>query len=396
MSQLSAPEYKKYKTLEPWKPSEKTLSAQELVVKNNPLFRFFSYIFDLAEEEYQKFPKRRDGSNPFLHPLNLVMDLKKAGVENHLTLSVALVHDLIEEKVDLYRRQNQIKESNSGMKELDEFENRQFLEFSQKIKSFCQKEKISPAYAKEMSNILYLLTRNKKDFYYKSIAAIYTYPKEKTKEQAIQIKLADRIHNIQTLRGYYNDQDRIYQCFKNLFILNNTKRYLMERKEREISSRKYASTEKLFKKCAKATYDAFLSVTRSALKLGIEGSESMLQLAFKKYAWEKAGWWSITHTDLKETHPLRLYQGIVNKYDVRLHQEWKQFDKLKQQEKEYCRKFFSDLKYNEEQLQAVINYKDAYAFKEIVARLIYKPNYVLSGFTCSELCSKMRKRYGCA
>ena len=396
MSQLSAPEYKQYKTLEPWKPSEKTLSAQELVVKNNPLFRFFSYIFDLAEEEYQKFPKRRDGSNPFLHPLNLVMDLKKAGVENHLTLSVALVHDLIEEKVDLYRRQNQIKESNSGMKELDEFENRQFLEFSQKIKSFCQKEKISPAYAKEMSNILYLLTRNKKDFYYKSIAAIYTYPKEKTKEQAIQIKLADRIHNIQTLRGYYNDQDRIYQCFKNLFILNNTKRYLMERKEREISSRKYASTEKLFKKCAKATYDAFLSVTRSALKLGIEGSESMLQLAFKKYAWEKAGWWSITHTDLKETHPLRLYQGIVNKYDVRLHQEWKQFDKLKQQEKEYCRKFFSDLKYNEEQLQAVINYKDAYAFKEIVARLIYKPNYVLSGFTCSELCSKMRKRYGCA
>ena len=170
----------------------------------------------------------------------------------------------------------------------------------------------------------------------------------------------------------------------------------MERKEREISSRKYASTEKLFKKCAKATYDAFLSVTRSALKLGIEGSESMLQLAFKKYAWEKAGWWSITHTDLKETHPLRLYQGIVNKYDVRLHQEWKQFDKLKQQEKEYCRKFFSDLKYNEEQLQAVINYKDAYAFKEIVARLIYKPNYVLSGFTCSELCSKKRKHCGCA
>ncbi len=395
MSKIPAPEYKQYKSLEHWKPSATRLSAQELVIKNNPLFRFFSYIFDLAEEEYQKFPKRRDGSNPFLHPLNLVMDLKKAGIENHLTLSVALIHDLIEEKVDLYKRKNQIKEDASGIKELDEFENKQFLEFSQKIKSFCQKEKISSTYIKEMIDILHLLTRNKKDFYYKSIAAIYNYPNEKIKEQAIQIKLADRIHNIQTLSSY-NDQDKIYQCFKNLFILNNTKKYLIEEKEKRNFVMKHASTEKLFKKCAKATYDAFLSITHSALSRGIEKSESMLQLAFKKYTWEKCGWWGITQIDIKETHPLRLYQGIANKYDVRLHQEWEMFEKLKQQEKEYCKKFFSDFKYNKEQLQAIIEYKDAYALKEIIARLIYKPNYILSGFACSELCTRKRKCYGCA
>ena len=56
MSQLSAPEYKQYKTLEPWKPSEKTLSAQELVVKNKegPISVRYDLLSILLLKELQR------------------------------------------------------------------------------------------------------------------------------------------------------------------------------------------------------------------------------------------------------------------------------------------------------------------------------------------------------
>ena len=61
---------------------------------------------------------------------------------------------------------------------------------------------------------------------------------------------------------------------------------------------------------------------------------------------------------------------------------------LTKKEKDYCKKFFADFNFNDNQLDAIIGYKDAYALKEVVARLLYKSNYLISGFGCSELCSR--------
>jgi len=85
-----------------------------------------------------------------------------------------------------------------------------------------------------------------------------------------------------------------------------------------------------------------------------------------------------------------LYQGVVRKYDARLHHEWEKFYSLKRAEMTYCRHFFSDYGFDKEQLQAILDYKDAFSLKEVVAYLLYKTDYVVSGFLCSELSQKGR------
>lgn len=388
------PEYQRYKILEHWKSEKKILEIEELIDKNKELFPLFSYLYAKTKKEYLKFPRRKDGSNPFLHPLNLVWDLRQAKVQDDVTLCTALIHDLIEERVDQYKAQHEISENDfTGIKTLDDYELKQFSELKKELENLCRTKKIPPKKAKEIIDVLYLITRHKRHYYYQSISAIFNCRDNKNKERAIQIKLADRIHNIQNISSFREEQ-RIYQCFKNLFVLNNTKKHFFDKYGEKIR-KEIDSTEKLFKKCAKATYDAFLIVCHLCLNKRIQKVESMLQLAFKKFAWEKKGWWSITTVDEKETHPLKLYQGIVKKYDARLHQEWKVYDSIKEKEKDYCRKFFLDHHFREKQLQAILDYKDAYALKEVVARLLYKPNYFLSGFACSGLCHNKGKYCKC-
>jgi hypothetical protein len=233
-----------------------------------------------------------------------------------------------------------------------------------------------------------LLTRHKRHFYYRSISAIFTCKDEELKKKAIQIKLADRIHNIQSLDSFCF-QGKIYQCFKNLFIINNAKRYLMDKFGEDVDpSRGIHPTEKLFKKCCKSTYDAFLNVCHLCLNDGAKEVESMLQLAFRKFVHEEHGLWNVTKVDKDETHPMRLYRGIVRKYDARLHLEFDRYEKMKDYEMNFCRKFFSDFNFSEEKLNSILCYKDAYALKEVISRILYKPNYVISGFGCSDLCSR--------
>jgi hypothetical protein len=263
-------------------------------------------------------------------------------------------------------------------------------ELEEDLKRFCKEHHLSLEKAQEIIHTLQILTRHKRDFYYRSISAIFSCPYQNIKESAIKIKLADRTHNIQCLDSFTGKQ-KIYQCFKNLFILNNTKQFLLQKFGPTLDPNRSATgIEKLFKKCAKATYDAFLTVCRTNLSKGITPVESMLELAFKKYAWERAGWWTVTSIAENETHLMRLYQGIIRKYDARLHQEWKRLDELEKMEKEYCRKFFQDYQFSSEQIEAILEYKDAYALKEVIARLLYKPNFVISGFACSHLCSRYK------
>ena len=114
----------------------------------------------------------------------------------------------------------------------------------------------------------------------------------------------------------------------------------------------------------------------------------MLQLAFHKFAWEKSGVWAVTDVSIDETHPMRLFQGIIRKYDARLHLERDKFNEMRQKEIDYCQKFFADYNFNEEQIEAIITYKDAYALREVISMLLYAPWYVINNFACSKLCSR--------
>jgi hypothetical protein len=384
----SSQEYATYKDLEHWKPINEIILARDLSDKKDSLAPLFAYIYKKTKEAYHYFPDRKDGQDSFTHPLNLVLDLKKASITDYTVLCAGMLHDYVEEMVDLYKKENNIIEDKEGIIILDKHEIIVVKELVDDLKKLCKKKKMCEKAIDEIMALLNLLTRHKKHRYYRSISEIFNCKNKDIKEKAIQVKLADRIHNIQTLETF-DSQGKVYQAFKNLFILNNTKRYLQEKYGDNFQTDKAAtSTEKLFKKCCKATYDAFLEICHQCFNKGIQETESMLQLAFRKFAHEKGGLWVVTKLDPKERHPMRLYFEIVRKYDARLHQEFDKFDKAKEEEKDYCKKFFADFNFNDNQLDAIIGYKDAYALKEVVARLLYKSNYLISGFGCSELCSR--------
>jgi len=386
--QTNSKEYQTYKDLEHWQPANEILLVEEFTNKTEKLSTLLIYLYNKTKNEYKNFPIRKDGTNPFIHPLNLAWDLKKAKVEDAITLIVALIHDLVEEKVDVYQEKNKIVEDEAGVKLLDEYELQLFNELESEIVEFCNSKRIEVEVVKEMIELLKLLTRHKRHFYYRSISAIFTCKDELLKEKAIQVKLADRIHNNQSLDSFCF-QGKIYQCFKNLFIINNTKKYLIDKYgENDDHNEGIHPTEKLFKKCCKLTYDAFLNVCNLCLNSGAKEVESMLQLAFRKFVHEEHGLWNVTKVDKEEAHPMRLYRGIVRKYDARLHLEFDRYEKMKDYEMNFCKKFFSDFNFSEEKLKSILCYKDAYALKEVISRMLYKPNFVIAGFGCSELCSR--------
>ncbi|MBU0459253.1 MAG: hypothetical protein KJ597_05770 [Nanoarchaeota archaeon] len=382
--QLS-PEYLNYKESEIWEPLNKIVPASQLFPETHPLFLC---LYRKIKEEYNQFPLRKNGEDPFLHPLNTVNFLIKAKVDDPITLCAGLLHDFVEENVDLYEKKHHLKNDAAGIKILDQYEEKVFKRLEEDLRTFCQKEKINLTFVKKVVNVTKILTRHKKHLYYRSISEIFNCKNEKTKERAIQIKLADRMHNIQTLSSY-NEENRIYQCFKNLFILNNTKRYLLNITEKKKRKQLY-STTKLFKKCCKSTYESFLNVCHLSLMHKVGRIKSMLHLAFRKYASEYGGLWAVTKVNLDEKHLMRLFQGIIRKYDSRLHLEFDRFKKMENYEIDFCRKYFADFNFNQKQLQSLVYYKDAYTLKEIVLRLLYKPKYVIFRFGCTELCVRGR------
>ncbi len=370
-------EYKAFKYLQHWQRED---NLEKLKASFSQISPFFSYLLQKTEQLYAQLPLRKDGQKPFIHPLNVVLALKDAKISDEITLSVGLLHDYVEETVDIYQHELGAGKKEIDMNALEKYEERVFRELEKDLLQHGETAKV-----KTIIEALKLLTRHKRDFYYRSISAIFQYPDEKIKEIAIPVKLADRMHNILSI-NCFTEQERIYQCFKNLFILNNTKKYLLEKPEERISkTTTVPSTQLLFKRCSKATYDAFLTICHLCLRKGIGDIKSMIQLAFKKFALEKAGVWEVTTVDPDETHLMRLFHGVVRKYDARLHQEWTKFEELKESEYEYCRRFFADFNFSEEQIKTIIDYKDAYSLKEVVAYLLYLPDYVVHRFLSSDL-----------
>ena len=376
-----SPEYQSYKNSEIWKPLTKILPASQIIDKNN---RLLNYLYKKIKQEYKKFPLRNDGENPFIHPLNTFYYLKRSDIKDPVTLAAGLLHDYIEENVDLYKKKNDLGNDKNELKILNQYELKILKELEEDLKSFCKKEKINPDIVKKIVNVIYILTRDKGHLYYRSISEIFNSKNEKTKERAIQVKLADRMHNIQTLSSY-NEEERLYQCFKNLFILNNAKRYLLEIKGRK---RDLTSTNRLFAKCCKSTYEAFLGVCHISLIHKFSRIKSMLHLSFRRYVSEFGGLWAVTKVNTDESHLVRLFQGIIRKYDARLHMEYDRFEKMENYELDFCKKYFADFNFDEKKLMSLVHYKDAYALKEVVARLLYKKDYVVFRFGCSDLCTR--------
>ena len=228
-----------------------------------------------------------------------------------------------------------------------------------------------------------IFTRRRSETYYTYIAGIFSCPERKLKEVALQAKLADRIHNVLCI-AHFTEETRIHECFKNIFMLNNVKKYLLDVHGKDFLSKKN-NVERLFTQCCKATYDAFVTICALAEGKGIQSVVTMLQLALMKFAFEMGGMWEVTQLNKNETHPLRLYQGVVRKYDLRLRNQREKFTVMKNDELNYCRKFFADHHFTDEQLQAILDYKDAYGLKEAIGRLLYDAEYVVSGFLVNEL-----------
>jgi hypothetical protein len=333
---------------------------------------------------------RKNGDHPFLHPLNIIQILKDSKVNDEVTFAAALIHDLIEERVDLHKQNLKIQDRAIRVRELDKYEKIVERNLHDGIMRTCEQHSIDPKKGIEVLNIVKVLTRHKRDFYYKSIAQIFKLEDERLKEKAIQVKLADRTHNILTIQTFDNDQ-RTYACFKNLFILNNVKRYILQKYGKGMgTTRDHKPTEILFKRCAKATYEAFLTIGHRCLAKGIGDIKEMIQLAFKKHAMQEGLVDHVTKPKRSELHLTRLFHGVVLKYDCRLHHEWDKFEKRVQDEINYCRKFFADYNFSDEQLHAILHYKDAYSLKEVVAYVTYDESYVLERFLVSNLNNRGR------
>ncbi len=383
-------EHQAYEHLSHWEPVKRILPPESMLDPQDGWFGLFNWLYVKTRKLYYKVPVRRNGEDPFIHPLNTVLFLKKAKISDGITLCAGLIHDFVEEKVDLFKAAQNIADSSGGKLQLDRYEQEVFQELQQDTGQFFAKEGLPAEKADELLETVRLLTRHKRDFYYRSIAEIFNCRNPELKERAVQIKLADRMHNVQSIESF-NQEERIYACFKTLFILNNAKKFLMDTYgEDYLLGRKYTPTEKLFNKCARAGYDAFLTICQLSRRKGIFSVVSLLQLAFRKFTLEKEGLWVVTAVDNAEVHPLRLYQGIVRKYDARLHHEWEQFRQMEQDEIEYCLTFFSDHAFSKEQLKEIVWYKDAFALKEVIAYMMYLPEYYVQRFICAELTGEGR------
>ena len=195
-------EYKAYRLLQHWKPVTNVLPARELMNSKAQLYSLFLYIYNRTKGVYAKLPLRKNGEQAFIHPINLVLALKEANVNDQITLCAGLIHDVIEEKVDEYKRKKNIKEDKKGIKILDKFEDNVCERARKELETVCKENGIPLKVSDELIAITRLLTRHKRDFYYRSICNIFMCHNPVLKRKAITVKLADRMHNILSIECF--------------------------------------------------------------------------------------------------------------------------------------------------------------------------------------------------
>lgn len=408
----SSGEYAVYKVIAPWK-AHPHISIDLLLEKNPRENGFFytpqqkdllSFLYETVQEK--NFPNRKDGQLQITHPLNVVYFLQKARAD-FLTVAVGLLHDYIEDSVDLYQQEKKFSD-NEKITALDSYEQRITADFRTELSDYCQKQnqpsETSSTISSTLVSVTELLTRHKRHRYYRSIAEIFRCADPLLKERAIQVKLADRMHNIQCLE-IFSEEEMLYQCFKNLFILNNVKSYLLENnlvsRVDIIYSNEKSATEKLFHKCGKATIRAGSRVSRKTVRKITDNPAKFEEMIedIEDFIFCSHGRYSLATKDnriVKEWSPewihlSNIFNGIVLKYDARLHDDLEDFGRRKEQEIKAYQGFFADYHFLPSQLEAVMDYKDAYALKNIILWMLYSQNYKIDNFQCSHLCSRNRK-----
>jgi hypothetical protein len=361
---------------------------------------FLQACYDFAKDFYRNVPPRRDGSQAFTHPTNVAMYLRLARCTAYV-VAAGLLHDMLEEAVDNEKQSLKVTQG----KDLSPLQADRLLDgyraqFAEKIMRICRDTGFPRDLAERVVIIVEVLTRHKSDMYYKSIFCIFNDPDEAVRLGGVLVKLADRMHNIQTI-GIYQDEEKIYQCFKNIFILNqakqlwNTLRAMLLEAELtgrhtgyEGARKKVYSMEKLIKKCGKATFQALMRIDHPQ-----NPSPKMFQLmtylalALRKYILEEKGLWKVTSTKLQAGVQVQhLYDGIISKYDAKLHRKEARFRRQMEEELAFSRATFGELGLRDDELIEALHCKDAMALKEVVASFLYDKGFVISGFECSAMC----------
>ena len=360
----------------------KPVRATHFVDKTDKLYPLFKYSYDISKTLYKRLGPRKDGSDSFLHPLNIANHLKQVGVTDVVTLSAALLHDFIEELVDIYKKEQGLTEKGDDATLLDDLELEYYNQLTQDLIAVAKKHKLPTTRAILLADVVHVLTRQKRHFYYYSVASIFTEESKSVRERAIHVKLADRLHNIACVDSF-QPAGKLYQGYKSLYILNCAKKYLLNTYGEKIFVSKSNTLERLFNKCAKRTYAVFQDIISGCDSVYLRKVRYMLQLALKKYALQHNGLSIINTTDAYGDQPLTLYEGVVEKYDARLRKDWGHYDSFTEKETTFAKQFFDGAK--KDDITQILRYKDAYVLKEVVARLIYHTDFLITDFVYNEL-----------
>lgn len=368
-----------------WESFPEPIAPERLLEDIAPADRpFLSAMYEMSESLYAGLPDRRNRQKAFVHPTNVALFLVRARTQSHV-VAAGLLHDMIEDRVD-----SEKKGAVLSVQESERIERAVRGQFGEAVVQAAMRTRFPREIAERIVEVVWVLTRHKSDLYYKSISGIFMHPDPAIRLAAVLVKLADRMHNIQTIENY-NEEEQIYQCFKNIFILNNAKQLREEMREGHTDPRMVQSLEKLFKKCGKATFQALLEISHG-FGAGSDSTFSIytiLALALRKFMLEIQGLWSVTEGQLEPGSPVfHLYHGIVKKYDHWLHHERRVYERLVAHEMDYCRATFADLRLSEDELRRTIRCKDAMALREVVASLLYLERYVIRGFQCSQICRR--------
>lgn len=371
-----------FEEVEIWRPFREPVPREVLVQGlSDPDLRFVQLAYSLSERLYQDMPPRKNHEVAFTHPTNVAWILKQAASQPYVIVA-GLLHDVMEDAIDQEKACGRSgPEVEAGCRS----------RLATEVVRLTERSHFPRDIAERVVEVVWVLTRHKADLYYKSISGIFTHPDPDIRVAATLVKLADRMHNIQTIENY-PDEEKLYQCFKNLFILNNAKQLMAEVRARRADPRLEATLHKLFKKSGKATFQAML---RMAHDVDIEEPLfpllTYLAVALRKFVLEVQGLWRVEEGRMAPGAPLwTIFHGIVRKYDHRLHHEDSQFHAQNEQELLYFRETFAPLGLSDDLLRRSIHYKDALALMEVIASLLYREDYVIRGFECSRLCRRGR------
>ena len=72
----------RFESLRAWEPLKLVRRVETMFDIRDPLFPLCEFLYGLSQELYSEMPPRKNGFESFLHPLNVVLNLKRSGVKD--------------------------------------------------------------------------------------------------------------------------------------------------------------------------------------------------------------------------------------------------------------------------------------------------------------------------